>query len=290
MYFDGQLDEVRCRTLRRLRHLFFSLLCCAALPAHPIDERFVRYEVQGFVQTGGLRCDLYILHGGMVAAEAWRRHDPRGVFELSPTAQRQWAAELAAAVEVTIDRQPRRLVPDAMVFPGYAAYTECREPIVLRVPLPGPVPRGRPVVIRATVQPAADWPVLARLSFVAPRSLQLVSTERARGAAAVRVIWPRQVTDPDTTAPELTVPSWLWELPESLDWPAIPPRQPTDRVAVAPQPSGRQVGSSLWPAALLGGLAAVAFVLTSRRLGRRAKCCRTPRRREALTVREHGPR
>ncbi len=242
-----------------------GLLCAATALAHPIDEPYLRWEVQIFVLTRGLRLDLYVLHGGQAIQPVWRRYDPRGLLSLTPDAERRWGQALARQVRVELDGRPQPVEADLMVVPSYQALLSCNEPVVVRAPVRASPATGRPVTCRVRVQPDPDWPVYARLSYVAPQAVRLEAQQSEPGAASVVITWPAE-GDPDTSLPQLTMPDWFFELPRNLSLEALPPTRPTDQTPVAAPPSATLRGSrDVWPAVLLLSLAGWSLARASRR-------------------------
>lgn len=267
--FDGQLDEVGCQGRFGPRHLLFLglLLCVAPCFAHPIDEDILRYEVQVFALTSGLRFDVHLLHGGLAAPAAWGAHDPDGDGALDDLAQQAWAEAIAQDVSVELEGRSCALRPAAWIFPSREAVLTCAQPIAIQVAVDAAAPRQRFVRCRVAVTPRIGKPVLARVLFVAPASVAVRAGPSRGGAAEATIRWPAETEPPDTTLPRVTSPSWFYELPENLDFEARVPPRPGDVNTVAPAPVDRvrrgTVG--LWPAALLALLAAVAAGAAARR-------------------------
>ncbi|MBI2298793.1 MAG: hypothetical protein HYU66_07565 [Armatimonadetes bacterium] len=199
-----------------------------AAPAHPIDENLNRYEVQAFVLPAGLRLDLHVLHGGLVAGAAWTRFDRDGDGSLGPAEQAAWAAELAAPVSVAVDGRPAELQPGQGIFPDRELFLTCAQFIALPVAVRAAVPRGGPATVRVAVSPRAGTPVLARVLFVAPASVGLAAQESRGGASSARVSWPAAGEPPD--------------------------RAPADRLPVDDAPTAGGGRGPIWPALLLVGL------------------------------------
>lgn len=238
--------------------ILLALLLSAA-GAHPIDETFLRYEVQALALTDRLRIDLYVLHGGLVADEVWRRHDPDGDFELTPADRQAWGDALVEQLVIQVGGERRAARTDLVVVPDYQAFITCAEPIVIRAPVSGTVPRREPVECRVAVTPTLPYPVFARVSFIAPRAVRLDPLPAAPGAARARLTWPANQAI-DTRLPQLTLPEWFYQLPGELPLTPIGPGAPTDEMVVRPAPSARlNRPTAAWPALLFlvaGGIAA----------------------------------
>ena len=244
--------------------LLCLVLLCLPLPAHPVDEYFLRYEVQVMLLTRGLRLDIFVLHGGLAAMPSWRAHDQDQDMLLTPEEQQAWAQALVNQVAVTLDGRPAALAVEYAQFPDHADFTSCTESIVLRAGVQAVPPPARPIRCRVAVRPDPGYPVLARVSFVAPSSVQMSPPEAATAAAETTVIWP-QDGEPDTRLPQLTVPAWFYERPEDLGLTPLAPSAPTDRSPVAWAPAATLQGGSRWPAVALVIVALAAALAVAKR-------------------------
>lgn len=245
---------------------------CLSRPgaAHPIDEYYLRYEVQVMLLTRGLRLDVFVLHGGLAAMSSWRARDLDQDLQLSEAEQAAWAQALANQVALTVNGRAASLTVELAEFPDHGAFTTCAAPIVLRAGVDAVPAAGRPIPCQVAVRPDPGYPVLARVSFVAPASVAMTAPEMAPGAAETTVTWPAG-GDPDTRLPQLTAPTWFYEQPEELGLAPLPPSAPTDRSPVSWAPAARLQTRAPWPAGLLAlaALAALVAVLQRRRLAMR---------------------
>jgi len=165
--------------------------------------------------------------------------------------------------------RPANLTVELAEFPDQTSFVTCVAPIVLRAGVAAVPPANRPIPCRVAVRPDPGYPVLARISFVAPAAVRMASPRTSPGAAEAEVTWPAS-GEPDTRLPQLTVPAWFYELPEDVGLQPLPPSAPTDRSPVAWAPSAKLQGGSRWPAVGLGLLAILAAGL----VGRRARVAR----------------
>jgi hypothetical protein len=244
--------------------VWLLLFAAAPCPAHPIDEYYLRFEVQVMLLTRGLRLDLFVLHGGLAAIESWRTWDPNQDLVLDDAEQQAWATALAKQVTVMVEGRPAGLEVEFRQFPEHLDFTTCAAPIVLRARVAAEPPAGRDIPCRVAVRPDPGYPVLARISFLAPRSVVLSPPQTATAAALATVRWPPG-GEPDTRLPQLSLPAWFYEQPEDVGLQPLPPSAPTDRSPVAWAPSAELRCGSSWPALGLALLAIAAALGVARR-------------------------
>jgi len=214
--------------------------------------------------TRGLRLDIFVLHGGLASLSSWRERDLDQDMMLSEEEQSAWAAALAQQVELTVGGRAEPLTVELAEFPDHADFTTCATPIVIRAGAGSTPAASRPTPVRVAVRPDPGYPVLARVSFVAPATVMMGEPQTAPGAAATVVTWPAG-GEPDTRLPQLTSPTWFYELPEDLGLQPLPPSAPTDRSPVAWAPSATLQGGGHGPAVGLAVLALVAIVAAVQR-------------------------
>ncbi len=136
--------------------------------------------------------------------------------------QTAWAQALIGQVALSLAGRPANLTVELAEFPDQTSFVTCVAPIVLRAGVAAVPPANRPIPCRVAVRPDPGYPVLARISFVAPAAVRMASPRTSPGAAEAEVTWPAS-GEPDTRLPQLTVPAWFYELPEDVGLQPLPP-------------------------------------------------------------------